>query len=86
MTLKLKPEARAAAIESLRRYGNENFEEGLGALQAGALVDFFVEEIAPHVYNQAIADAQTRLAARVADLDIECFAEAGTYWTRRKSR
>jgi uncharacterized protein (DUF2164 family) len=86
MTLKLKPEARAAAIESMLRYGKENFEEGLGALQAGALVDFFVEEVAPHVYNQAIADAQARLAARVADLDIECFEEAGTYWTRRKSR
>lgn len=84
MTLKLDPQTRDASIESLSRYLDENFEEPVGRLQAGALLDFLIEDIAPHVYNQAIRDAQTHLAARVADLDLDCFEDAGSYWTRRK--
>lgn len=86
MTLKLSPEARTTAIESLQRYCQENLDEPIGNLQAGALLDFFVQEIGPHLYNQAISDAQARLSAQVADLDIECFEEAGTYWKNRKPR
>jgi len=33
-------------------------------LPAGLLLDFFIEEIGPVIYNQAIADAQARLSQR----------------------
>ncbi|MFP3747360.1 DUF2164 family protein, partial [Achromobacter sp. SIMBA_011] len=45
-----------------------------------------VEEIAPAIYNLAIADAQERLHARVAELDIECHAEPFEYWNKQPGR
>ena len=44
-------------------------EEPIGNIAAGALLGFFLEEIAPVIYNRAVADVQERLQARVAELD-----------------
>jgi len=71
--IELDKAAREAAIASIQRYFEHQLDEPLGNLQAGALLDFFVREIGPSIYNRAIAEAQARLAARVAELkgDIE---------------
>jgi uncharacterized protein (DUF2164 family) len=59
-------------------------------LPAGQLLDFFIEEIAPAIYNHAIADAQERMQQRVLDLSGELFADEFQYWPRlmakRKAR
>jgi uncharacterized protein (DUF2164 family) len=64
--------------------------EKIGELPAGLLLNFFVEEVGPAIYNRAIADAQTRMEQRVADLNGELFADEFQYWpkfdARRKSR
>ena len=64
--------------------------EPLGELPAGLLLQFFVEEIGPAIYNQAVADAQARLQQRVGDLAGELFADEFPYWpkadARRKTR
>ncbi|MBR7800052.1 DUF2164 domain-containing protein [Undibacterium fentianense] len=86
MDIKLKPEIRQQALESLQRYFTSEMEESLGNLQANALLDFLVEEIGPSIYNQAIADAQLHLTARVQDLDIDVHAEEFGYWSKQKKR
>ena len=90
MKIELTKQARAAAIGSIRRYFEENFSEALGELPAGLLLNFFVEEVGPVIYNQAIADAQTRLGQRVTDLSGELYVDEFQYWNRadakRKSR
>ncbi len=68
MPIELDKDVRDRAIASLQRYFTENLDEPIGNLQAGALLNFFVDEIAPAIYNAAIADAQARLHARVAEL------------------
>lgn len=78
--IELDKAAREAAIASIQRYFEHQLDEPLGNLQAGALLDFFVREIGPSVYNRAIAEAQARLAARVAELDIECHEDEFAYW------
>ena len=55
---------RDAAIASVQRYFEENMAEPIGNLPAGLLLDFFIEEIGPVIYNRAIADAQARLSQR----------------------
>ena len=82
MTIELDKDARNAAIESIQRYFDENLEERIGNVQAGALLNFFVEEIGPVIYNIAIQDAQERLQARVSELDLECHEAAFGYWKR----
>lgn len=89
ITLELDKQQRAAAISSLQRYFEENLEP-IGDLPAGLLLNFFLEEIGPVIYNQAISDAQTRISQRVADLNGELYADEFQYWPRadakRKSR
>jgi len=42
----------------------------------------FLEEIGPLVYNQAVADVQERIQARVMDIDIEVHEDAFAYWRK----
>ena len=58
----------------------------LGELPASQLLDFFLEELAPAVYNQAIHDAQTHLTQRLADLPGELYAEPFPYWPRQLAK
>lgn len=83
MAIELPREARAAAIASIERYFVENMEERIGNIAAGALLGFFLEEVGPVIYNQAIAQAQERLQARVAELDIELHEDEFPYWPRQ---
>jgi uncharacterized protein (DUF2164 family) len=86
MTIELNKESRAAAVSSIERYYQENLDEKLGNIQAAALLHFFLEEIGPSIYNQAISDAQERLLMRVGEIDIECHEDEFGYWTKRKKR
>ncbi len=89
MTIEFEKKEREQAIGSIKRYFEEELEP-IGDLPAGLLLNFFLEEIGPAIYNRAIADAQTRMASRVADLNGELFADEFQYWTRvdakRKSK
>ncbi len=90
MPVELPKEARARAITSIERWFAENRDEKIGNVTAGALLGFFLEEIAPAVYNRAVSEAQERLAQRVSELDIEVHEDEFTYWQKfdkaRRSR
>jgi uncharacterized protein (DUF2164 family) len=89
-TIEISKQARADAIASIQRYFEENMTEPIGEMPAGLLLNFFLEEIGPAIYNQAIRDAQARIQQRVSDLDGELYSDAFQYWTRidakRKNR
>ena len=80
MSIEISREATTAAITSIQRYFEENMDEEIGTLGAGALLGFFLKEIAPVVYNQAVADVQSRLQARIMELDIEVHETEFQYW------
>ena len=86
ITLELSRQQRAAAIASLQRYFEENLPEPIGDLPAGLLLNFFLEEIGPVVYNKAVTDAQTRLLQRVTDLSGELYADEFQYWPRADAK
>lgn len=82
MTIELNKDARAEAIASIQRYFEENMEERIGNVAAGGLLGYFLEEIAPLVYNKAVADVQERLQMRVAELDIDIHEHEFQYWRK----
>ena len=84
--LELEKEVRTQAITSIQRYFEENLTEPIGNLPAGQLLDYFIEEIGPIIYNRAISDAQLRLQQRVLDLNGELFADEFQYWVRAAAR
>jgi uncharacterized protein (DUF2164 family) len=84
--IELDKPTRAEAISSIQRYFEENMTEPLGTLPATLLLDYFLEEIGPSIYNQAINDAQSRIVQRTADLSGELYADAFTYWPRLEAK
>jgi uncharacterized protein (DUF2164 family) len=82
MTIEISKDARKELIASIERYFRENMEEKIGNIAAGALLGFFLEELGAVVYNQAVADVQERLQARVAELDIEIHEDEFQYWRK----
>jgi uncharacterized protein (DUF2164 family) len=90
MKIEFSKETRTQAIASLKRYFEENMTEPIGDLPAGLLLNFFLEEVGPAIYNRAIADAQARMERMAVDLGGELFADEFQYWPRvdakRKNR
>jgi len=86
MTIELDRTEREQAVASLQRYLEAELDERVGNVAAGALLGFFLEEIAPLVYNQAVAQVQERLSQRVAEVDVEVHEDAFQYWGRRSAR
>jgi uncharacterized protein (DUF2164 family) len=83
MSIELNKDSRAQAITSIERYYKDERDEKIGNIAAAALLNFFLEEIGPSIYNQAVADVQERLMARVNDVDIECHEDEFGYWQKR---
>jgi uncharacterized protein (DUF2164 family) len=86
MVIEIPKPARDSAIASIQRYFQENMREAIGELPAGLLLNFFLEEIGPVIYNRAIADAQARMEQRVQDLNGELFADEFQYWVKVDSK
>jgi uncharacterized protein (DUF2164 family) len=82
MAIELPRDARQQAIASLQRYFDEQMDEPIGNIAAGALLGFFLDEIGPLVYNQAVRDAQAKLEQRVLELDIELQEDEFQYWRK----
>jgi uncharacterized protein (DUF2164 family) len=83
--IEISKQDRAEAIASIQRYFEENLEP-IGDLPAGLLLNFFLEEIGPAIYNRAVADVQGHLQQRVADLNGEVFAEGFQHWANAEKR
>jgi uncharacterized protein (DUF2164 family) len=81
-SIELEQKEREVAIASIKRYFAEELPEPIGDLPAGLLLNFFLEEVGPLIYNRAVTDAQTRMAGRVADLSGELYEDEFQYWPR----
>lgn len=83
MTIEISKEAKKQAIESIERYFQENMDEKIGNVAAGALLGFFLDEVGPTIYNQAVTDVQERLQTRVMEIDVEVHEDEFGYWRKK---
>ena len=86
MSIELNKDVRKQAVLSIERYFLDNMDEKIGNIQAAALLNFFVEEIGPCIYNQAVIEVQERLQARIMELDIEVHEDEFGYWKKHEKR
>jgi uncharacterized protein (DUF2164 family) len=86
MAITLAPDATKQAVASIRRFFAESWEEEVGDLKAGLLLDYFLKEIGPCVYNRAISDAQVYFRDRVADLEGARYEKEFAYWPSSSQR
>ena len=67
MRIKLSPERRSMLIEAIKRHFEAEFDEPLSDFRAEGLLDFFVAELGPPVYNQGVRDASSYVADKLID-------------------
>ena len=82
MAVELAKDVHKEAVASIERYFQENLEQRIGNIAAAALLNFFLEEVGPSIYNRAVVDVQERLQLRVSELDIEVHEEEFQYWRK----
>ena len=82
MPIEISKEAKTRMLASIKRWFVESMEDEIGDLKASLLLDFCLKEIAPTVYNQAVADAQANLQNKVGDLENSCYQPEYAYWKR----
>jgi len=82
VSIELPKEAHKEAVASIERYFEQNMEERIGNIAAAALLNFFVEEVGPSIYNKAVADVQERLQQRILELDLEVHEDEFQYWRK----
>ncbi|MES2306305.1 MAG: DUF2164 domain-containing protein [Gemmatimonadota bacterium] len=85
MPIALTDDSRKQALASIKRYCSENIEAELSDIEAGLLLDFFLKEVAPSVYNAAVSDAQTYLRDRLVDLEAAVYEPEFAYWPKGAS-
>jgi uncharacterized protein (DUF2164 family) len=74
-TLTIPDDARKQATASIRQYFADELGQEIGELKASLVLDYFLVELGPAVYNKAIADAKTFFDEWSADLGALCHHE-----------
>ncbi len=54
----------------------------MSTIRAGALLEYFLKEIAPLAYNQSVEDARAQVVRLAEDLPGNCFEESLQYWEK----
>ena len=73
MRVRLSDDRRSALVDAIQRHFREEFDEELSDFRAEALLDFFVAELGPPVYNQGVRDAAAYVAEKLTDIEGEVF-------------
>jgi len=73
MRIQLTDERRERMLRAIEKYFAEHFDEKLSRFKAEQLLDFFVRELDPPVYNQGIRDAHAFVQERLTDLEGEFY-------------
>jgi uncharacterized protein (DUF2164 family) len=73
MRIKLSDERKTVLLKILTDFYREQFDEELSSYRAELLLNFFIKQIGPPIYNQAIADARAFMSEKLEDLDVEYY-------------
>jgi uncharacterized protein (DUF2164 family) len=73
MRVRLSDDRKAALLRLLREYFEEHFDDSLSDFRAEGLIDFFVKELGPPVYNQGVRDACAYMQEKLTDVEGEVY-------------
>jgi uncharacterized protein (DUF2164 family) len=71
MRIQLSDDRRARLIRSIKQHFLDEFDETISDFRAEGLLDFFVRELGPPVYNQGVRDASRFMQEKLADIEGE---------------
>jgi uncharacterized protein (DUF2164 family) len=73
MRICLSDDRRAQLLRSIRQHFLDDFDEAISDFRAEALLDFFVKELGPPVYNQGVRDAAQYIQEKLSDIEGEVY-------------
>ena len=73
MRIRLAPERRASILKLIQQHFAEEFDEPISEFRAEGLLDFFVRELGPPVYNQGVRDASSYIQEKLTDIEGEVY-------------
>lgn len=73
MRIRLSPERRVSLVRAIKEYCSNEFDESLSDFRAQGLLDFFVRELGPPVYNQGVRDASSFMQEKLSDIEGEVY-------------
>ena len=82
MSIKFQKDTEKYLLVSIKRFVAENMETEIGDLKASLFLEFCVREVGPSIYNQAIADAQSYMQEKTADLGGNRYEAEFDYWKK----
>lgn len=66
--IELNKETKKEMIEKIKEYFYQEREEKIGDLAAILILNFFMEELGPYIYNMGVYDSYKYLDDRLEDL------------------
>lgn len=73
MRIRLSDDRRARLLRSIKQHFAEHFDEPISDFRADDLLEFFVRELGPPVYNQGVRDASSYLQEKLTDIEGEVY-------------
>ncbi|HWQ60663.1 MAG TPA: DUF2164 domain-containing protein [Negativicutes bacterium] len=66
--IELSKEIKQDLIDSIKEFFARDRDEELSDFQAATVLEFVLDTVGPHIYNQAVADAHALMSDRLDDL------------------
>ena len=73
MRIRLSPERRALLLLAIKHHVATEFDEALSDFRAQGLLDFFIRQLGPPVYNQGVRDASSYMQEKLGDIEGEVY-------------
>jgi uncharacterized protein (DUF2164 family) len=73
MRVRLTDDRRQRVLRSMKRFFSETLDQELSDFSAERILDYFVQQLGPPVYNQAIQDARAFVQEKLEDLEGEFY-------------
>lgn len=69
MKITLDDVRKKQLVEEIQSYFRNEHDENIGDLKAEMFLEFFIENLGPKIYNQALSDASSFIQDKLVDLE-----------------
>jgi uncharacterized protein (DUF2164 family) len=73
MRIQLSDDRYVRLRRSLEQHFLDDFDEPLSDFRARGLIDFFIRELGPPIYNQGVRDASRFMQEKLTDIEGEVY-------------
>ena len=73
MRIRLSDDRRTALLRAIRQHFASEFDDPISDFRASELLEFFVRELGPPVYNQGVRDACRYVQDKLGDIEGEIY-------------